>query len=164
VNKEEVDKYFTDNWSDIQSIVKANSNKCVTKNQIDITSYIYEVCISKAATINNIRSFICLVAANIYRHKNSQFNRENRILVENDEFIDTYNEEGYVDVNENRSYALKKYYLNGEPHEQRLYELYVIEGVTTIDGMRKRLGVTYYAAQILINEFKQKIKNYEREI
>ena len=62
VNKEEVDKYFTDNWQLIQSIIKTTAPKCVTINNEDITSDIYLICIDKADRITNLNGFYSYIS------------------------------------------------------------------------------------------------------
>lgn len=164
MTKEEIDKYFTDNWNDIQKIVKSNSLKCATINALDITSEIYLICIDKATRITNLSGFIRILSSNIYRWEKSNFNKENGVFHEEINFNDIYTEG--LDVSEEiyqeRMYQLALYFSNASPSERAFYDLYVNQGVTTYQGIQEKLDITYYAARILINEFKQKVKSYER--
>ena len=165
MTKEQVDTYFIENWQSIKSAIKDNAPKCATKNSTDISSDIYLICIEKAAKIENISGFIRILASNIYRWERSSFNEENRIQSNTTEFPTMYTEDNSEadEVNQNRLYALEMYRRNAEPHELRFYDVYMNKGITSVRGLVKHLNVTFRGAVILINDFKKKVKEYERQ-
>lgn len=165
MTKYEIDKYFKDNWNEIQHVVKSNSKKCKTKNITDITTEIYLICIEKADKIKTLPGFIRIVASNIYRWSNSDFNKKNRVLVNDYNLIDTYIEDYNKDDEkyQNRLYALEMYKNNANKIEQRFLEVYINKEIRTIRPLEKHLGLTRRGAIIMIKDFKLKMKEYERK-
>ena len=165
MNKEQIDKYFTDNWQDIQSVVKRNAPKCSTINRDDISTDIYLICIEKAEKIENLPAFIRIVSSNIYRWSNSDFNKENKILATDLEDFDTYIQEDN-DFSDDRiqdlEYRLEKYLLEATLSEKVFYQIYVNEGIRSERKLEKRLGVSRHGARTLVSDFKEKLKGYER--
>jgi hypothetical protein len=164
LTKREIDKYFQANWQDIQNVVKNNANKCATKNITDISSDIYLVCIEKANRITNLPGFIRILASNLYRWQRSSFNAENRVTAHNEVMDATYNDEQDAeDVIQERLFMLEKYRLNAEPHELIFYDIYVNRNIRSVRKISNAIGVTGHGARVLVNDFKQKIKSYERQ-
>jgi len=168
VTKNELDTYFTINWNDIEGIIKRNEPKAVTKNSMSVASEIYTICVNRLDKLDkhNLLGFIGVTASNMYRWKNSSFNRQNVCTANDYEIpIDYHNEETERDQDQIQrlNYALEKYYLNALPHEKKLYDLFVNQEVRSIRELKKRTGVTFRGSIVLLNEFKQKIKQYERE-
>jgi hypothetical protein len=60
-------------------------------------------------------------------------------------------------------YAIEKYRLHAKPSEKILLNLYMTE-TPTVRGLQRNLGVSFHGAVVMIKEFKEKIKSYEREI
>jgi len=166
VTKDEIDTFFNRNWDFIQDVISRNAAKCVTTNREDIASEIYLICLDKRDKITNIKGFVSIVASNTYRWDKSQFNIRNRSQSNDIELKNISKEdEPESDIKIQRmEYAINKYMLNAEPHEKRLCELYVTEGVRSIRKLQDRLNTTFRGSAILIKEFKQKIQEYEREI
>ena len=168
MNKEQIDDYFTNNWLEIQAVVKANSSKCATINQEDISTEIYLTCISRAAKIPNERSlggFIRMASSNTYKWNNSEFNINNKILANETINDNIYMEEDEVNDShyQNRLYAIELYKINAEPHELRFIDLYLNKKITTVRGLAKYLKVSHHGAYTLIKDFKIKLKEYERQ-
>ena len=165
MTKIQIDEYFTTNWTEIKSIVKSTSNKSATKNIEDITSEIYLICIEKSSSIVNIAGFIRILASNIYRWHNSEFNIFNKILANENEFSHTYIEECTIEIaNQRKLFAIEKYRASAETHEKILLDLYETKGIRTVRAVKEHLQISHHGANILIKEFKQKIIDYEREI
>lgn len=165
MTKEEIDKYFTKHFEEIQQVVRKNAPKCVTSNQIDITSDIYLVCLEKAGKIKNLAGFIRILASNIYRWDESLFNIENKVFANEIQISDTYTENECKDdeIYQRRMYALELYKLNAKPHELRFYEFYIEKRVQTVRGIQEQVGVSFHGAYTLIKDFKLKMKEYERK-
>jgi hypothetical protein len=165
VTKEQIDKYFTNEWDDIQSIIKRNAPKCATANSENITSDIYLICIEKAPKIKDIRGFIRIVASNIYRWENSDFNKNNRIFAHTNDNLDTYIGDELEDYlrDQQREYAIELYRRNAEPHQLIFADIVMNEKIFSIRDVMKRVGTTHHGARILINDFKTKIQSYERQ-
>lgn len=164
VTKQEIDTYFTTNWLEIKAIVKANSTKCATTNVQDITNDIYLICIEKSATINNLSGFIRILASNIYRWNNSDFNKENKIFANETEIPNTYIEDCHrEEMHQQRMYILEMYRINAEPHELRFLDIYLNKRITTVRGLKNHLNISHHGAVTLLKDFKQKIKHYERK-
>jgi len=164
LTKERIDEYFQSNWSEIQEIVRSNSPKCSTKNAINITSDIYLICLDKSEHIDNLGGFIRICARNIYKWERSSFNVENRILAHNEIIDSTY--EGEVhdeELTQERLYQLEMYRKNAEAHELIFFDMYVNRGIRSVRKISKALGVTSHGARVIVNEFKNKIKSYERK-
>jgi hypothetical protein len=165
MTKEEVDVYFAENWLEIEQIVKTNMSHCATENKVNIASDLYLICLDKRDEINCISSFIRILARNTYKWKRSKFNIENQSLANENEVTDTYiDEDTSEDVYQNRLFAIEKYYANAQPHERILYDIYFNQNITTIRGLVKHLNISFHGANVMLKEFKQKIKSYEREI
>ena len=165
MTKKEIDDYFTANWKDIQKAIKTNAPKCATVNHTDISSDIYLICVEKADRINNLSGFIRILASNIYRWESSPFNRINRIESNTMTNFDTYIDEPTEcdEMHQSRLYALQAYQMNALPHELIFYDLYINKGVRSVRGLEKHLNTTFRGAQMLIKDFKLKIKEYERK-
>lgn len=167
MTKEEVDTFFTKHWADIDNIIKRNAPKSVTKNCVSIASDIYTICVNKPHTLNEetLIGFIGLTAGNIYKWKQSNFNRQNISIANDYEIPDRQIEEDETidEQIQNMYFILENYYINAEPHEKRLYDLFVKEEVRSIRKLKARTGVTYRGAIVLLREFKQKIQQYERQ-
>lgn len=163
MTKLEVDEYFTNNWSEIVTIVKGNSTKCATVNPLDITSDIYELCVLKAEGIRNIKSYISIVASNIYRWQNSEFNIKNYIKESNSFDFSTLIEDDSNDeeLHQQRNYALELYKLNATHLEKRFLEIYIDEDKRSIRKVQEYLGISFRGANILITDLKTKLKEYE---
>jgi hypothetical protein len=165
MTKEQVDRHFQENWKAIQAAIRDNAPKCATANRTDITSDIYLICIEKANKIENISGYIRILASNIYRWERSSFNEQNRIISNTIEFPTMYSEDNTEadEVSQNRLFALEMYKKNAEPHELVFYDVYMNKGITSVRGLVKHLDVTFRGAIILINDFKRKVKDYERK-
>jgi hypothetical protein len=163
MTKCELDKFFIKNDKQITAIIKSNCTKSITTNVCDIKSDIYLICLEKKHNINDLMSYIRIVASNIYRWSNSDYNKKNRLISDNSEVSDTISE----DIDEMRlqqlTFLLEKYKLNAKPHELIFYDAYVVRGVRSIRKIAKEFNISRHGAQILINDFKQKIKSYEWE-
>ena len=165
MTKSEVDNYFSENWNEIERIIQSNMSHCATENKVNIASDLYLICLDKRNEIKNIDSFIRILARNTYSWTRSKFNMENKALANEYQINDTYTESDTdEDVYQNRLFAIEKYLQNAEPHERILFDIYFNQNITTIRGLVKRLGVSFHGANVMLKEFKQKIKSYEREI
>lgn len=169
MTKEELDTFFTTNWNEIQTVINANASKKITVNNTSIASDVYSICLRKLPTLNdkNLIAFIGIVSANQYKWKNSNFNRINKCCVNDIPIPEEVDEDEYEQPDEQiqrLNYALNKYLINAEPHEKIFYNIYVVEGVRSLRDIQKRTGVTFRGAQRLVNDFKLKIKQYERQI
>lgn len=164
MTKQEIDKYFQANWNDIQNVVKNNATKCATKNTTDISSDIYLICVEKAERIENLPGFIRILASNLYRWERSSFNAENRVIAHNEMIEATYSiDSDDEDVIQERLFMLEKYRLNAEPHELIFYDIYVNRNIRSVRKISKAIGVSGHGARVLVKDFKQKIKGYERK-
>jgi len=162
LTKKEIDKYFQDNWQEIQNVVKNNATKCATKNAMDISSDIYLVCVEKADRIKNLPGFIRILASNLYRWERSSFNAENRIIAHNEIIEATYSkDEDVEDVIQERLFMIEKYKLNAEPHELIFFDMYVNREIRSVRKISKVLNISGHGARVLVKDFKQKIKGYE---
>ena len=169
MTKEEIDTFFTENITQIQSVIESNAFKSITANDTNMLSDIYTICIRKAKKLHqsNILGFIALAASNQYRWINSNYNIVNKCIANDLTIPDTKDDqqESNHDVLLQRlEYALNKYYANAEPHEKRFFDAYVNKSVRSIRDIVKHFNVTHRGAQTLIKDFKQKVKQYEREI
>jgi hypothetical protein len=164
VTKQEIDTYFSDNWQSIKRVIQNNGSKCSTANRESIASEIYLICVDKAEKITNIDGFVRILASNIYRWNRSKFNLENKIFSSELEVKDEPMNEEYSEVDfQNRMYAIEKYRLHAKPSEKILLNLYMTE-TPTVRGLQRNLGISFHGAVVMIKEFKEKIKSYEREI
>ena len=166
MTKAEIDRYFQENWRDIQNVVKNNASKCATKNTTDITSDIYLICMDKKETINNLPAYIRILASNIYRWNVSSFNRKNRSTANEIEYngIEVIEEKDREDeLMQSRLFYIEKYRLEAEPHELIFFDIFVNKNIRTVRGLSKEVGVTHRGAMKLIKDFKSKIQNYERQ-
>jgi hypothetical protein len=165
VNKAEIDRYFTDNWQLIQSIIKTTAPKCVTINNEDITSDIYLICIDKADRITNLNGFIRILASNIYRWERSEFNKNNKIVSNEIAFNDIYDDSDAItdEIYQQRMYALELYKLNAKPSQLRFIDLYFNKKIRTVEALKQELNISHRGAWTLIKDFKFKLKEYERK-
>ena len=165
MTKKYIDKYFGENWEDIQRVVQSNSSKCITVNITDISSEIYLICIEKKDKIHNLPGFIRILASNIYRWEKSSFNKSNKILsneiIINELTIRT--EDPEKDNYQNRLYCLEKFKMNAKPHELRFFDIFVNKNIRTIRSVAKEVGVSTRGAAVMIQDFKSKIQSYERK-
>jgi len=166
MTKKEVDIYFIQNERDIIDDVYRNMPKSYTVNKENIIGYIYELCVEKCSKIQDIEYFIKIAASNIYKWKNSQFNKENLVRSKENVFSYTYiKEEDEYDylTAQLMEYALAKYKLNATPSEKVFYDIYVEQNKRTIKDVMNYTNVSYRGARALIEEFKNKIKKYSYE-
>jgi ribosomal protein S13 len=166
LTKAEIDNYFNQNWHDIQAVVKRNSAKQITRNPSDITSDIYMVCLEKKDTIQNLAGFIRIVASNIHRWERSSHNKQNKAIANDIEIKDIEIQEEKSDLDEviqNRLFYLEKYKLAADPHELIFFDIFVNRNIRTIRALSKEVGLSHRGARTMINDFKQKIQNYERQ-
>lgn len=166
MNKKEVDNYFSSNYGKIVADIESNRLKSYTVNDENVICYVYDICVRKASEIENIEAFIKITASNLYRWKNSKYNRENKIHCQDECFSYTYIESDVSKDNElhqNLDYALKKYYIEATPSEKVFYDIFVVQGKRTHREVQMYLNVSDRGARKLINEFKQKIKIYCNE-
>lgn len=165
MTKHEIDDYFSQNWEEIKTIVKNNSAKRATINNVDITTDIYLVCVEKAEGIKSLPAFIRILASNIYRWERSDFNTENKVLAGEFDFNGICEEESYREEEkfQNRVFAIERYKANAEPHELRLFDIFCNKGVRTVRGIEKHLGVSFHGANVMIKDFKFKLREYERQ-
>jgi len=169
VTKEQIDAYFSTNYEKITDTISKHRTKCVTSNVVDITTDIYLICVDRCHKIteDKILSFIGSVSKNIYSYPNSQLNyKTNKVFANDIDFCYIYEEDDHdsLDVQiQNMEYVFEKYLLEAKPSERLFFDLYVNQGVRSVRSVRDRLNISHYGAWVLINEFKQKIKEYERK-
>lgn len=167
MTKKEIDEYFTNNYSLIVEYIDSNKHKCLTVNDEIIITQIYIEAIKSKERINNLPAWIRITSSNIYKWKNSEFNKQNKVdsnNLANSYTLDESHNENETEINiQNLEFALKKYYLNAKPSERIFFDSYVNKGIRSIRKVQKHFGVTFRGAQVMINDFKTKIKEYARE-
>lgn len=166
MTKQDIDIYFQTNFKDIQEVVRRNSCKQFTANITDITSDIYFICLEKKDTIKNLAGFIRIVASNINRWEKSSHNKQNRSIANEIQLKDIEIEDEKDDKDEiiqNRMYYLEKYRITAEPHELIFFNIFVNRNIRTIRALSKEVGLSHRGARTMINDFKTKIQNYERQ-
>jgi hypothetical protein len=163
VNKETIDKFFTVNDSEIESVIAANMSKCKSPNRESIKTDLYLICIEKKHIIKDLSlSWIKHLAATEYRWKNSQSNKINTIFANEHELSADIESDEYCEDEQNLEFSLAKYLLQAKPSEKLFYDLYVNKGIRTVRGVAKYLNISHRSAWTIINDFKTKIKSYER--
>lgn len=168
VTKQEIDNYFTANIKQITDIIKQHRSKCATANVIDITTDIYLLCVEKADTIqeSKINNFIGSAALILYKYSTSPFNYKTNKVFANEIEHDYIYEEGGIGLDvqiQNMEYLFQKYLMNARPSEVLFFDLYVNQGIRSVRKIKEKLNISHYGAYTLINDFKQKIKEYERQ-
>lgn len=168
MTKQEIDSYFTANIKQITEAINKHRTKCVTANVIDITTDIYLICVDSASRIkpNKLEQFIGSVARNIYKFSNSSLNyKDNRVFANDNQYPPIYEEEEIgLDVQiQNMEYVFAKYLAEAKPSEKYFFDLYVNQGVRSVRKIRDRLNISHHGAWVLINDFKSKMKEYERQ-
>jgi len=172
MTKHGIDNYFTENHIQILEWIESSEPRCFTNNVENIISDVYLACINSMDKIPNekkLGGFIRITATSIYKWSNSEFNQLNKVESNNIEVSNIYiQEDNYKHEKEMRlqsfEYALEKYWQNASKSERIFYKAYINEGIRTVRAIRDHFGVTYRGSQRLIKDFKQKIKEYEREI
>jgi hypothetical protein len=168
VTKEEIDSYFTSNIQKITDIIKQHRSKCATANVIDITTDIYLLCVEKADIIqeSKIDNFIGSASLILYKYSTSPFNyKTNKVFANEIEHDYIYEEESIgLDIQiQNMEYLFQKYLIDARPSEVLFFDLYVNQGIRSVRKIKEKLNISHYGAYTLINDFKQKIKEYERK-
>ena len=168
MTKKEIDSYFTANIEQITEAINKHRNKCATANAIDITTDIYLLCVDRAnkITIDKIDSFIGSVARYIYKYPNSSLNyKDNKVFANDNQYPPIYEEDGLgLDVEiQNMEYIFEKYLTEAKPSEKLFFDLYVNQGVRSVRKVKERLNISHHGAWVLINDFKSKMKEYERQ-
>jgi len=168
MHKAQIDRFFSENWHEIERVILNNAFKSKTKNICSVASDVYVICLERKKDLKkeNILGFIGVTASNLYSWDNGNHNITNRSICNDIPIPDIYiqEEESNEEEMQRLNYALRKYYVNAEPHEKIFFNIYVYEGIRSIRPLIKRLDITFRGANILINDFKQKVKQYEREI
>jgi hypothetical protein len=168
VTKEEIDSYFTSNIEKITDIIKKHRSKCATANVIDITTDIYLLCVEKAETIqeSKIDNFIGSASLILYKYSTSPFNYKINKVFANEIEHDYIYEEGSIGLDiqiQNMEYLFQKYLIDARPSEVLFFDLYVKQGIRSVRKIKEKLNISHYGAYTLINDFKHKIKEYERQ-
>lgn len=169
MSKEEIDLFFIENEGFINEVINNNKSKQVTVNRDNVLTLLYFACLkSGVKTSEELKGYIIVFVCNEYRWYNSRLNTSNRISHKQEEPEDFLYIEDDFDCDkeikkQNRLFALEKYLLNAKPSERKLYNLYVKRGINSVRKLAKHLGVTNHAAYVMINEFKSKVKSYERK-
>lgn len=167
MTKRQIDNYFTLHSDRIANAIQ-RCNKATTRNKHDITSDVYLICLERAQQleVDKIDQFIRGVIYNTYNLHNSQYNRLNKSIA-NDNLIhdipanDDKTESVEVQY-QNLEYLFTKYLQNCTTSERYFYELYVNKNIRSVRKVAKKLNISHYGAYVLINDFKAKIKSYER--
>ena len=164
VTKEEIDIFFTKHDSAIEFIISTTKNKCKSPNKESIKSELYLLCVDKAESIKELSlNWIKYLAATEYRWSNSQTNRINAIFAGDIQANELQiKEEEYQEEVLELDYLLQKYLQKAKPSEKLFFDLYVNKGVRSVRKVKEALKISHQSAWILINDFKTKIKSYER--
>jgi hypothetical protein len=163
LSKVEIDTFFTTHDKQIDVIISTNKHKCNLPNVESIKTDLYLICIEKKHIIKDLSlSWIKHLANTEYRWKNSQSNRINTIFANEHELSANIESDEYCEDEQNLEFALAKYLLQAKPSEKLFYDLYVNKGIRTVRGVAKYLNISHRSAWTIINDFKTKIKNYER--
>lgn len=168
MTKEQIDNYFTSHIQKITDIIKQHRSKCATANVIDITTDIYLLCVDKADTIqeSKIDNFIGSAALILYKYSTSPFNYKINKVFANEIEHDYIYEEGGIGLDvqiQNMEYLFQKYLNDAKPSEILFFDLYVTQGIRSVRKIKEQLNISHYGAYTLINDFKHKIKQYERK-
>lgn len=142
-------------------------NTTVTKNKVSVLSDVYIACLNNVDKIERtkIESYINSCIINTYKLSRSSYNMSNRIIADNSDytFTDHVEETATIDIQiQNMEYLFSRYLLDAKPSDKIFFDLYVNKGIRSVRKISKKLNISHYGAYVLINEFKSKLKSYER--
>lgn len=147
--------------------IERNRPKCLTVNDENIISYVYEAALKRKHKIKSMRGFIIGTTRNIYRFKNSKFNLQNKVESNTELNDNTYIQEEDSDEKEimiqAMEFALEKYYNEAPLSDRTFFEAYVKQEIRSVRKIKEHFELSHWGAMQLINEFKTKIQDYARE-
>lgn len=162
--KSEIDNFFTTYDKQIEAIINASKVNCKLPNKENIKTDLYLLCVEKRESISDLNlNWIKYLAATEYRWKRSKSNKINTIFATETEAANLDIEfEEYQEPSRDWDFLSAKYLLNAKPSEKVFFDLYVKKGVRTVRAVSKKLNISHRSAWILITQFKQKVRSYER--